>query len=176
MLHKSLQYVPIAIIFFFAVSFWRDGHTEGVYILGLAGLGLLLLNGLLHINRIRDKILVYRKHIGLVASVIIISIGAYSLVIGNIYDGIFYVLLGMTFLFMEVLKGKWGLICSTVVLVLAIGLLILQEINKDTPHAFGKETGLHPGVENALSRLASIPPNTLPVLAHRSEVPLMYLQ
>ena len=122
---QVLQYVPLAIMFFFAVSFWRYGHTEGVYILGLAGLGLLLLNGLLHISCIRDKILVYRKHISLVASVIIISIGVHSLVIGNIYDGIFCVLLGMTFLFMAVLKGKWGIICSTVVLVLAIGFLIL---------------------------------------------------
>lgn len=139
---RILQYTPVAITFFFAVSFWRDGHTEGAYILGLTSLGLLLLNGLLHISHIRDKIVAYKKHIGLIASIIIISIGVYALAIGNIYDGIFYVLLGMTFLFMEILRGKWAIVCSSVVLLLAIGFLILKEINGNNPHVFGKETGV----------------------------------
>lgn len=121
-LGRVLQFAPVAIAFFFALSFWRKGFTEGAIITGLIGIGLLLLIVLLHVI---EKITGNTRRFVLVCSILIISIGVHSLVIGNIYDGIFYVLLGMTFLFMAVLKGKWGIICSTVVLVLAIGFLIL---------------------------------------------------
>ena len=121
-LGRVLQFAPVAIAFFFALSFWRKGFTEGAIITGLIGIGLLLLIVLLHVI---EKITGNTRRFVLVCSILIIAIGVHSLVIGNIYDGIFYVLLGMTFLFMAVLKGKWGIICSTVVLVLAIGFLIL---------------------------------------------------
>ena len=122
-LGRVLQFAPVAIAFFFALSFWRKGFTEGAIITGLIGIGLLLLIVLLHVI---EKITGNTRRFVLVCSILIIAIGVHSLVIGNIYDGIFYVLLGMTFLFMAVLKGKWGIICSTVVLVLAIGFLILH--------------------------------------------------
>ena len=121
-LGRVLQFAPVAMAFFFALSFWRKGFTEGAIITGLIGIGLLLLIVLLHVI---EKITGNTRRFVLVCSILIIAIGVHSLVIGNIYDGIFYVLLGMTFLFMAVLKGKWGIICSTVVLVLAIGFLIL---------------------------------------------------
>lgn len=145
---RILQYAPVAIIFFFAVSLWRDGYTEGAYILGLTGLGLLLLNGLLHISCFRDVTVAYKKHIGLVASFIITSIGVHSLLMADIYAGIFYVLLGMTFLFMEVLKGKWGIICCIVVLVFAVGILIWEEINDNRPYAIEREVGVQQGAKS----------------------------
>ena len=40
---RVLQYAPIAIAFFFAVSFWRKGFTEGAIAFGLMGIGFLLL-------------------------------------------------------------------------------------------------------------------------------------
>ena len=122
---RILQYTPVAITFFFTLSFWREGDTEGAMAIGAACVGLMSLNLLLHIGHIRDKIMAIKKPIGLAVSVVIISLGMYSLVIGSIYDGIFYMLLGISFLFMEILKDWRGLICSAVVLVLAIGVLIL---------------------------------------------------
>ena len=139
---RILQYVPVVVTFFFALSFWRKGFNEEAVAIGTVCIGLLLLNLLLHISHIRDKIMAIRKPLCLVASVIIISIGVYSLAIGSIYAGIFYVLLGITFLFMEILKGKWGVICSAVVLVLAVGVLILDAINGNKPHPVEREVGV----------------------------------
>lgn len=48
-LGRILQYAPVAIAFFFALSFWRMGFTEGAIITGLMGIGLLLLIALLHV-------------------------------------------------------------------------------------------------------------------------------
>ena len=102
---RILQYVPVVVTFFFALSFWRKGFNEGAVAIGAVCIGLLLVNLLLHIRHIGAKIMAIRKPLGLVASVIIISIGGVSLAIGSIYAGIFYVLLGG--LFMEILKGIW---------------------------------------------------------------------
>ncbi len=140
-LARVLQYTPVAITLFFTLAFWREGFTEGTIAIGAVCIGLLLLNLLLHIRQIRDRIMAIRKPLGLVASIIIISIGVYSLITASIYAGIFYVLIGMTFLFIEILKGKWGVICCTVVLVLAVGVLILEEFNYNKPHAVEREMG-----------------------------------
>lgn len=48
-LGRILQYAPVAVAFFFALSFWRKGFTEGAIITGLVGIGLLLLSALLHV-------------------------------------------------------------------------------------------------------------------------------
>ena len=82
-----------------------------------------------------------RRPLGFVVSIIIISLGVYSLIIGSIYGGIFYVLLGMNFLFMEIFKGKWGGICCTLVLVLAVGILILEKIDYEKRHPVEREVG-----------------------------------
>lgn len=42
-LGRILQYVPVAIAFFLALSFWRMGFTEGAIITGLMGIGFILL-------------------------------------------------------------------------------------------------------------------------------------
>ena len=139
---RILQYVPVVVTFFFALSFWRKGFNEGAVAIGAVCIGLLLLNLLLHIGYIGDKIMAIRKPLGLVASVIIISIGVYSLAIGSIYAGIFYVLLGMMFLFMEILKEKWGVICCAAALVLAVGVLILEAVSDNKPQTVEREIGV----------------------------------
>jgi hypothetical protein len=140
---RVLQYTPVAITFFFTLSFWREGDIEGAVAIGAVCIGLMLLNLLLHISHIRNRIMAISRPLGLVVSVAIILLGVYSLVVGSIYAGIFYVLLGMTFLFMEILKGKWGVICGAVALVLAVGILILGEVNDSKPHAIETEVGVH---------------------------------
>ena len=140
---RVLQYTPVAITFFFTLSFWREGGIEGAVAIGAVCIGLMLLNLLLHISHIRNRIMAISRPLGLVVSVAIILLGVYSLVVGSIYAGIFYVLLGMTFLFMEILKGKWGVICGAVALVLAVGILILGEVNDSKPHAIETEVGVH---------------------------------
>jgi hypothetical protein len=86
---RILQYVPVAITFFFTLSFWREGDTEGAVAIGAVCIGLMLLNLLLHISHIRNKLMAIRRHLGFVVSVLIISLGVYSLVIGSIYGGYF---------------------------------------------------------------------------------------
>jgi hypothetical protein len=122
---RVLQYTPVAITFFFTLSFWREGDTEGAVAIGAVCIGLMLLNLLLHITHIRDKLMAIRKPLGLIVSILIISIGMYSLVLGNIYMGIFYALIGMNLIFDKFLKGRWKHICCAVTLGIAVGVFIL---------------------------------------------------
>ncbi len=145
---RILQYTPVAITFFFTLSFWQEGDTEGALHMGAACIGLMLLNLLLHIRSIRDKVMAIRKPIGLVVSVVLISLGLYSLVMGSISSGIFGVLIGMLFLSMEILKGKWGIICCAVVLVLAVGILIWEQISDNRPYAIEREVGVQQGTKS----------------------------
>ena len=80
-LGRILQYVPIAIAFFFALSFWRKGFIEGAVITGLMGIGFILLIVLLHI--IETAIGNTRRFV-LVCSALVIAIGVYSLIDGDI--------------------------------------------------------------------------------------------
>ena len=122
---RVLQYAPIAITFFFTLSFWREGDTEGTVAMGAVCIGLMLLNLLLHITHIRDKLMAIRKPLGLIVSILIISIGMYSLALGNIYMGMFYALIGMNLIFDKFLKGRWKHICCAVTLGIAVGAFIL---------------------------------------------------
>ena len=70
-LGRILQYAPVAIAFFFAISFWRKGFTEGAIITGLVGIGLLLLNVLLHVI---EKITGSTRRFVLVCSILVIAI------------------------------------------------------------------------------------------------------
>ena len=139
---RILQYTPVAITFYFMLSFWREGNTEGAVVLGSVCIGLTLLNLLLHIGPIRDKTVAIRKPLCLVGSVIITAVGVYAWVMGGTYNAIFYVLIGVTFLFMEILKGKWMVICCVVALVLAMGTLVLERINNEKSQAAGREIGV----------------------------------
>ena len=139
---RILQYTPVMITFYFTLSFWREGDPEGAVHMGASCLALMLLNLLLHIGAIRDKLMAIRKPIGLVVSVAIISLGVYSLAIGSTYNGISGVLIGMMFLFMEILKGKWAIIGCAVTLVAAMGILVLGKISDNKPQTVEREIGV----------------------------------
>ena len=132
---NGVQYVLIVIILCFALQSWREGLIEAAILFGGLGVGSILLSVLLHTCKVTGSI----RRCTYVCSVALIALGVYSLVIGSIYDGIFVVLIGMNFLFMEILKGKWVFVGCTVVLVLAVGILIVEETNDGKRHAIGKE-------------------------------------
>ena len=121
-LGQILQYVPVAIAFFLALSFWRMGFTEGAIITGLMGIGFILLIVLLHII---EKAIGNTGRFVLVCSVLVIAIGVYSLIDADIYMGISQVAIGMSLLFGQLLKGKWQHICCAAALGIAVGAIVL---------------------------------------------------
>ena len=121
-LGRILQYAPAVIAFFLALSFWRMGFTEGAIITGLMGIGLLLLIVLLHVV---EKITGNKRRFVLVCSVLVIAIGVYSLIDGDIHMGISQMAMGMSLIFGQLLKGKWQHICCAAALGIAVGAIIL---------------------------------------------------
>ena len=138
-LGRILQYVPVAIAFFLALSFWRMGFTEGAIITGLVGIGLLLLIVLLHVV---EKITGNERRFVLICSALVIAIGVYSLIDADIYMGISQVAIGMSLIFGQLLKGKWQHICCAAALGIAVGAIILEEINDSKPHTVEREVGV----------------------------------
>ena len=135
----TLQCVPVAIAFFYALSFWRKGFTEGAVIFGLMGIGFILLVVLLHIT---EKIMENTRRFVLVFSILVIAIRVYSLIDGDLYMGISQTAIGMSLIFGQLLRGKWQHVCCAVALGIAVGAIILEEINEDKPHAIEREVGV----------------------------------
>ena len=125
-LGRILQYAPVAIAievyFFLALSFWQMGFTEGAIITALMGIGFILLIVLLHII---EKITGNTRRFVLICSILVIAIGVYSLIDGDIYMGISQMALGMSLIFGQLLKGKWQHICCAIALGIALGAIIL---------------------------------------------------
>ena len=140
---RVLQYAPVVVAFFFALYFWRKGFTEGAIASGLMGIGFILLCVLLHIIK---KITGNNRRFVIICSILVIAIGVYSLIDGDIYTGIGITSLGMILIFNEVLKGKWRHICCAVALGFAVGAFILGEINDEKSHAIENEVGLQQDV------------------------------
>ena len=138
-LGRILQYVPVTIAFFLALSFWRMGFTEGAISTGLVGIGLLLLIVLLHVV---EKITGNKRRFVIVCSALVIAIGVYSLIDADIYMGISQVAIGMSLIFGQLLKGKWQHICCAAALGIAVGAIILEEINDSKPHTVEREVGV----------------------------------
>ena len=137
-LGRVLQFAPVIIAFFFALSFWRKGFTEGAIAFGLMGIGFIFICFLLHIIK---RITGNNRRFVLVCSILVIVIGVYSLIDEDIYVGIGITSIGMILIFAEVLKGKWKHICCVVALGLAVGAFILEDINDNKPHAIEREVG-----------------------------------
>ena len=117
-IEKVLLYTPIMVGIFIALSVWSGGLTFGFMVIGLILIGITLDS----IKKIAGN---NKRFVPPVYSSLIVIIGGYLLVTGNIYNGIFYVLVGMNFIFEKFLKGKWKSICCAIVLTLAVGALIL---------------------------------------------------
>ena len=118
-IEKVLLYTPIMVGIFIALSVWGEGFT-----LGFMGIGLILIGVLLDgIKKIAGN---NRRFVPHRLSLIVVVIGGYFLAIGDIYVGIFYVLIGMNLIFEKFLKGEWKSICCAIALTLAVGALILS--------------------------------------------------
>ena len=105
--------------------------------------GFILLGVLLHIVK---KITGNNRRFVLVCSILVIAIGVYSLINGDLYTGIGMMSIGINLIFAEVLKGKWRHICCAAALGLAVGAFILGEINDEKSHAIENEVGLQQDV------------------------------
>ena len=117
-IEKVLLYTPIMVGIFLALSVWGEGLT-----FGLIGISLILIGVLLDsIKKIAGN---NGRFMPSMYSILIISIGTYSLAIGNIYMGIFYALIGMNMIFDKFLKGRWKHICCAVTLGTRCGGLYL---------------------------------------------------
>ena len=138
-LARGLQYAPVVVAFFFALSFWRKGFTEVVVAFGVMGIGFLLLIILLHIIK---RITGNNRRFVLVCSILVIVIGIYSLIDEDIYTGIGIISIGMNLIFAELLNGKWKHICCAAALGLAVGAFISKELNDEKPHPIGGEIGV----------------------------------
>ena len=117
-IEKVLLYTPIMMGIFIALSVWSGGLTVGVMVVGAILIGITL-------NSIKKIAGNNKRFVPPVCSSLIVIIGGYLLVTGNIYNGIFYVLVGMNLIFEKFLKGKWKSICCAIALTLAVGALIL---------------------------------------------------
>lgn len=117
-IEKVLLYTPIMVGIFIALSVWSGGLTVGFMVIGVILIGITLDS----IKKIAEN---NKRFVPPVYSSLIVISGGYLLVTGDIYIGIFYVLVGMNFLFEKFLKGKWKSICCAIALTLAVGAFIL---------------------------------------------------
>ena len=87
-IEKVLLYTPIMVGVFLALSVWGEGLTFGFMGIGLILIGVLLDN----IKKIAGN---NRRFVPPMSSIVMIASGVYFFAIGNIYFGIFYLLLGV---------------------------------------------------------------------------------
>lgn len=134
-----LQYVPVLIALLYALYFWKRGWTEPAIIFGAIGVGLILLGILLQTTR---KFIGNDRYFMIISSVLLILMGLYcSMGRGIPYTGIFGALIGVSLIFNMVLKGRWKNICGGAIFVLAVGVLILEEVKEapqDQPPTVGQ--------------------------------------
>ena len=117
-IEKVLLYTPIMVGIFIALSVWGEGLT-----LGFMGIGVILTGVLLDsIKKIAGN---HGRLVPSIYSILFTAIIVYYLVIGSIYQGIFYLLLGMSLIFDKFLKGKWKDICCAIAIGLALVIFIL---------------------------------------------------
>lgn len=117
-IEKVLLYTPIMVGIFIALSVWSGGLTVGFMVIGVILIGITLDS----IKKIAGN---NKRFVPPVYSSLIVIIGGYLLVTGNIYMGMFYVLVGMNLIFEKFLKGKGKSICCAIALTFAVGAPIL---------------------------------------------------
>ena len=114
-IEKVLLYTPIMVGIFIALSVRSGELTVGFMAVGVMLIGVLLniIKKITGSNRLPT------------ASILIVAIGIYVLINGDSYMGIFYILLGMSLIFNEFLKGKWSHICYAITMCFAVVAFIL---------------------------------------------------
>ena len=78
-------YVPAALFFFFALSFWRTGDTESAFIYGLLGIGFVLLGALLQTIR---RFIGNERRFEIFTIIMVFCCSLYMWIYGDVYDGL----------------------------------------------------------------------------------------
>ena len=140
-LRFAAQFVPAMIPLFFSLYFWKKGWTEPAITFMLLGIGLILLGGFLVLVK---RIIGNDRYFVIIGGVLLILIGLYCWIgSGNIYTGIFAILVSIAVISGEILKEKRWQIGITVALALAVGTIIyLEETGEDKGHAVDSEVGV----------------------------------
>ena len=140
-LRFTVQFLPAMIPLFFSLYFWKKGWTEPAITFMLLGIGLILLGGFLVLVK---RIIGNDRYFVIIGGVLLILIGLYCWIgSGNIYTGIFAILVSIAVISGEILKEKWWQIGITAALALAVGTIIyLEETGEDKGHAVDSEVGV----------------------------------
>ncbi len=155
-LRFAVQFLPAMIPLFFSLYFWKKGWTEPAITFMLLSIGLILLGGFLILVK---RIIGNDRYFVVIGGILLILIGLYCWIgSGNIYTGIFAVLVGMAVILGEMLKEKRWQISITVAFVLAVGTIIyLEETGEDKGHAVDSEVGVQQEVVDKASAPSNVP-------------------
>ena len=156
MLRFAVQFLPAMIPLFFSLYFWKKGWTEPAITFMLLSIGLILLGGFLILVK---RIIGNDRYFVVIGGVLLILIGLYCWIgSGNIYTGIFAVLVGMAVILGEMLKEKRWQISITVAFMLAVGTIIyLEETGEDKGPAVDSEVGVQQEVVDKASAPSDVP-------------------
>ena len=156
-LRFAVQFLPAMIPLFFSLYFWNKGWTEPAITFMLLGIGLILLGGFLILVK---RIIGNDRYFVIIGGVLLILIGLYCWIVsGNLYTGIFAILVSIAVILGETLKEKRWQIGITVALVLAVGTIIyLEETGENKRHAVDSEVGVQQeAVEEASKPDGAVP-------------------
>ena len=155
-LRFAAQFLPAMIPLFFSLYFWKKGWVEPAITFMLLGIGLILLGGFLILVK---RIIGNDRYFVIIGGVLLVLIGLYCWIgSGNIYAGIFAVLVGMAVILGEILKEKRWQIGITIALVLAVGTIIyLEETGEDRPRAIDSGAGVEQEVVDKAPEPNSVP-------------------
>ena len=117
-IEKVLLYTPLMAGVFIALSVWGEGLAFGFMGVGVI-LTAVLLDGMKKIAGNNGRF------VPPIYSILLTAIIVYYLVIGSIYQGIFYLLIGTSMVFDRFLKGRWRHICFAIAIGLAMVIFIL---------------------------------------------------
>lgn len=136
---RFLLFAPVVIFFFLSFSFWKKGFTETAIIFGVMGIGLILLAFLLGIIQ---RIIGNKKRFVIVCACLLISIGLYCLITGDLYPGIGLTLLGLAFILEIILpKKRWQIGITVVVLLVLGGITYIEHFSGDKAQNVGSKVG-----------------------------------
>ena len=150
-LNAVLQYAPVVIVFFFSLSFWREGDITVAALFGLTGIGLMLLGVLLNTMR---KIVANDRRAMIISVSLVFCCSLYTWIKGEIYLGIFLTLVGIFMMFNHFLHSQkrmgskwsapiWQIYLPVAAILITLGpLLYLQYISKDKTQVREKAVGM----------------------------------
>ena len=145
-----LQFLPVAIVFGFSLSFWIGGWIEIALMMGLIGIGLTLLAVFLKAIR---KFPENENRYVIVVAVMIFCGSLYILINGDIFLSIISMLVGVFFIFGHLLHSQkkagskwstpiWQIYIPIGASLITFGPLFYLEVSRDKSHTVGKGSGV----------------------------------